>query len=166
MRRDLAYPTTAIGPATLCLIENAGNVLIIDKKRGPGSEWYNFPGGKIDENESPRSAASRETKEETGLSVWNLHKYAELFFSIDGKPFSNVHVYKTRSFAGTPCETAEAVPEWVPYDSLPLDAMWPTDAHWIPYLRTERSIVGRFELSSSKQIENVEIQLIREFPLY
>lgn len=166
MRRDLAYPSTAIGPATLCLIEDAGNVLLIDKKRGPGSEWYNFPGGKVNANESPRSAATRETEEETRLSVWNLHKYAELFFSIDGEPFSNVHVYKTGSFAGVPSETAEAVPEWVPYDSLPLDAMWPTDQHWLPFLRKERSIVGRFELTASKQVENVEIQLIREFPLY
>lgn len=166
MKRDFEYPPSAVGPATLCLIEKAANVLVIDKKRGPGSEWYNFPGGKIKPSESPRSAAIRETKEETGLSVWNLHKYAELFFTLDNEPFSDVHVFKTKAFAGSPSETEEANPEWVQYDSLPLDAMWPTDTHWLPFIRQDRSIVGRFELSACKRIEWMQIQLIREYPLF
>lgn len=166
MKRDFEYQASAVGPATLCLIEKTENVLVIDKKRGPGSEWYNFPGGKIMPRESPRSAAIRETKEETGLSVWNLHKHAELFFTIDDEPFSNVHVYKTKAFAGSPSETEEASPEWVQYESIPLDAMWPTDKHWLPFIRQDRSIVGRLELSDSKRIKRMQIQLIREYPLF
>ncbi len=166
MRRDFEYPPTAVGSATLCLIEKEDTVLLIDKKRGPGSEWYNFPGGKIKSCESPRAAAIRETNEETGLSVWNLHKHAALFFSIQDEPFSYVHVFKTRTFTGSPGETKEAIPAWTRYDSLPLDAMWPTDTHWLPYLRADRTIVGHFKLSNSKDIESMWIQSIKEFPLY
>lgn len=166
MNRDIDFPHEAVGPATLCLIEDEANVLIIDKKRGPGSKWFNFPGGKINPDETPQEAAIRETREEVGLSVWNLYKFAELFFILNDEPYSYVHVFKTSTYSGTIRETDEAVPLWFKYSTLPLDSMWPTDAYWVPYLRDGECIFGRFELAASNDVTNIEIQPIREFPSY
>ena len=55
------------------LINHNGRFLIAKRnlKKYLGGLWE-FPGGKIDDNETPESAAIRETLEETGLKCQNL----------------------------------------------------------------------------------------------
>jgi 8-oxo-dGTP diphosphatase len=57
---------------------NVATTIILDKQdililqRGPessGSGTWNFPGGKVEEDEDPMDAAIREVKEETGLII-------------------------------------------------------------------------------------------------
>ena len=58
----------------MCLInDGAGRVLVQDKihARWPG---ITFPGGHVDDGESVYDSAVREVKEETGLTVYDLHQ--------------------------------------------------------------------------------------------
>lgn len=64
-----------------CAVEKSGKFLVIRRsqtdRKWPGV--WEFPGGKIEENESPLEAAVRETREETGLNVeivknFSVHK--------------------------------------------------------------------------------------------
>lgn len=128
--------------ATLCFVTDDTRVLLIEKKRGPGAGFYNAPGGKINPGESPREAAAREVREETGVEVRKLAKAAELDFMIGGDPFSSVHVYTTATFEGVPLETDEATPEWFAVTDLPFDDMWAGDQYWVPRVLAGESITG------------------------
>lgn len=53
-----------------CLVENSqGHVLLIQRAYGKEKGKWSLPGGFVDQGESSRAAARRETKEETRISV-------------------------------------------------------------------------------------------------
>lgn len=43
-----------------------------------GEEYFTFPGGAVESNESPSQAASREVMEETGITVLHVLRLCEL----------------------------------------------------------------------------------------
>lgn len=55
------------------MIKLAGNIIIEDGRilllYRPDNSWWEVPGGKVEEEESPTQAAVRETKEEIGVEV-------------------------------------------------------------------------------------------------
>jgi len=57
---------------TVCLIQDRGRVLLLDRRDHPNIRGYIAPGGKIDFPESPVEGAIREVREETGLRVSGL----------------------------------------------------------------------------------------------
>tara|TARA_R110000824_G_scaffold129472_5_gene290724 strand:+ start:589 stop:972 length:384 start_codon:yes stop_codon:yes gene_type:complete len=66
--------------AMVVVLNEENKVLIL--KRMPGSHWMSekwaFPGGHIEKNEIALEAAHREVKEETSLTLDNIHKLKEL----------------------------------------------------------------------------------------
>jgi 8-oxo-dGTP diphosphatase len=62
--------------AGVVLIED-NKVALIERHRA-GLHYFVFPGGGVDEGESPEQAAIRETMEELGLEVVIKHKVAEV----------------------------------------------------------------------------------------
>ncbi len=46
-----------------------GKIFATERGYGDYKDWWEFPGGKIEENESPRDAVSREIGEELGVSI-------------------------------------------------------------------------------------------------
>ena len=52
--------------------ENRTLILLRPKEAHWAPHKWGYPGGKIEEGEDPETAAIRETKEETQLTVWNL----------------------------------------------------------------------------------------------
>lgn len=61
------------------LIED-GKVALIERHRA-GTHYFVFPGGGIDQNESPEQAAIREMLEETGLQVEIRQRIVEIHFA-------------------------------------------------------------------------------------
>src|SRR5512141_1153611 len=62
--------------AGIVLIED-GKVALIERLRA-GLDYYVFPGGGVDEGESPEQAAAREAMEELGIEVAIRQKVAEI----------------------------------------------------------------------------------------
>lgn len=150
--------------ATLCFplrdvdSENGAEVLLIEKRRGLGEGWYNGPGGKLEDGESPSECAVRETREEVGLEVDpdGLEKAGELTFLLDGADHTFCHVYRTRSFTGEPTPSAEARPEWVPVDEVPYEQMWEDDRLWLPGILEGKTVVGEFRFEGGKPLDEAE----------
>ncbi len=123
-------------PTETCVItylfDDAGNVLLIDKKRGLGNGLVNAPGGHIEEAETAMEAAIREFKEETGLDVSGLKHMGVLNFQFRDGLAMKGHVFFSNSHSGTMVETDEAKPYWCPTTAIPYDKMWADDQLWLP----------------------------------
>jgi 8-oxo-dGTP pyrophosphatase MutT (NUDIX family) len=82
--------------AVVVILNKRDEILIL--KRAPLGDWapnkWALPGGKLEQNESPLTAAIRETKEETNLDVRNLK-------IINLKIDNPLAPYYTRQYSGT-----------------------------------------------------------------
>ncbi|MFC4542940.1 8-oxo-dGTP diphosphatase [Halosolutus amylolyticus] len=136
--------------------ERTDEVLLIEKRRGLGEGWYNGPGGKLENGETPRECAVRETREEVGLAVRNLEKAGELTFTLDGDRHTFCHVYRTRSFDGEPTPSDEARPEWVPIDEVPYDRMWEDDRLWLPAVLEGDTVAGEFRFEGGEPLDEAD----------
>ena len=78
----------------------------INKKGNKKEGYYDIPGGKIEEGESPKQTAIREMKEETGIEIQNLKykgimtiEYPDRLFIFD--------TFITKEYEGEPQEFEE-----------------------------------------------------------
>lgn len=53
----------------MLLVEKDGKFLLVKRTKKPFTGYWAFPGGHVDEGETPYEAATRELKEETGLEA-------------------------------------------------------------------------------------------------
>lgn len=123
----------------------AGIVLIKDKqvalieRHRAGLNYFVFPGGGVDEGESPEQAAVREAMEELGIEVTILQKVAEIqlgpksrqvYFLVEqtgGEFGTGAGEEYTDSDPNSP-EEGIYIPVWMPIDKLPLyQNIYPAD---------------------------------------
>jgi 8-oxo-dGTP pyrophosphatase MutT (NUDIX family) len=71
-----------------------GKLALIERHR-QGRHYFSFPGGGVDEGETPQEAAVREAEEELGIRVKIQQKAAEVLFN--GKV---QHYFLVESFSG------------------------------------------------------------------
>jgi 8-oxo-dGTP pyrophosphatase MutT (NUDIX family) len=113
--------------AGIVLIED-GKVALIERFRA-GRHYFAFPGGGVDEGESPEQAAVREAMEELGIEVVIRQKVAEILFNgrrqhyflverVGGTFGSGEGEEYTDSHPDDP-ETGVYIPVWMPIDELP-----------------------------------------------
>ena len=142
--------------ATLVIVEDQekGRLLMIKHNRGVNKGYFNFPGGKLDAGESLEDGASREVKEETGLTVNNLKSIGLLDF-----PTMNfeVHVFYSNTFSGVLIENAEeANVFWQDTASIPIDDMRDADKIWVPDALSGKQVNYRFFYDKDFNVEKVE----------
>ena len=144
--------------ATLCFVVRAGEVLLIEKRRGLGDGLFNGPGGKLEPGETARACAIRETREEVGIDVSGrpLERVGDLTFRLDGTAHTRCHVFRTDWFAGRPRPSDEARPVWVPIDDVPYDRMWADDRHWLPGVVEGRTVRGAFDFVGGEPLDDAE----------
>lgn len=134
-----------VKPTTINVVYDSGvdRVLMIKKIRNAngfgdrGHLWkdkYNFPGGKVEPNETFTECAIRETREETGITPLSI--IAKGFINFKGLDILIPNmVFLTKDFDGQVVEkTEEATVEWVKRESIPFDKMFPTDKLWVPWV--------------------------------
>jgi len=91
------------------LIED-GKVALIERHRA-GKHYYVFPGGGMDEGETPEQAAIREMEEETGLRVTIKRKVAEIHFDLSIQHYFLVEKIGGEFGSGTGEEFTDADPD-------------------------------------------------------
>ena len=92
--------------------------MVTKYKKGNKKEgYYDIPGGKIEEGESPKQTAIREMKEETGIEIQNLKykgimtiEYPDRMFIFD--------TFISKEYEGEPQEFEENTSEWIDIDKL------------------------------------------------
>ncbi len=113
--------------AGIVLIED-GKLALIERHRA-GLDYYVFPGGGVDEGETPEQAAVREAKEELGVDVAVRQKVAEIHFDLSTQIYFLVERVGGEFGTGTGEEFTDAdpnspeegiyIPIWMPLDELP-----------------------------------------------
>ncbi len=138
--RDIDWDTwVPVDVTTVVFVVEDERTLLIRKKRGLGAGKVNAPGGRVEAGETPAAGAARELWEEVGLRAEGLcHRGVISFQFLDGYS-THMHVFRATDAHGTPVETEEAEPMWVPLDAIPYERMWADDREWLPrFLAGER----------------------------
>lgn len=94
-------PKHIVSAATVVL-NDAGEILLI---KGPRRGWE-MPGGQVEEGESLKDAAIRETKEESGIDV-EIVKFCGVFQNVEGSICNTLFLAK--SIGGTPTTSSESL---------------------------------------------------------
>jgi len=138
---------------TLLFVIQNDQILLIHKKRGFGKGKINGPGGKIEKKETAKQCAIREVEEELCITPTQISFAGKLKFQfIDG--FSiEVDVFTATHFVGTPTETEEAFPIWVPLNNIPFEKMWEDDHTWFPYMLNKQLFFGRYLFDEDRMMD-------------
>ena len=138
--------------ANLCFIVKDGRVLLIRKKRGLGAGKINAPGGKLEPGETALDSAIRETREEIGVTPLQVVERGVVRFQFTDGYSLHCTVFLAAGLAGSPIETAEAVPMWFALDAVPYSEMWEDDQHWLPHVLGGGTMQGWFEFDGERML--------------
>jgi len=130
-------PKPAIQVVAGALVSLQGQILIAQRPIGKHmAGGWEFPGGKIDEGETPLAALRRELEEELGIEV----KTAEYLVSCDHEyPDRVVHLelWLVTEFKGQPQSLDHQALRWVSVDQLAAADLLPADQPLIEALVTK-----------------------------
>ena len=104
--------------AVKCYLIKDNNV-VVTKYKAPNKkeEYYDIPGGKIEDGETPEQTAIREVKEETGMNVISLNHKGIMTVEYPNRIYS-FEVFVSNEYSGNPKEFQENTSEWINIDDL------------------------------------------------
>jgi 8-oxo-dGTP diphosphatase len=112
---------------TAAVIRNGDSVLITRRPDGkPHAGMWEFPGGKLDGNESPRDCLRREIIEELGLEVAVGDILETAYYRYDWGPVL-ILAFECRPLAGEIRNLQVAEHRWVALEELSSFALLPAD---------------------------------------
>lgn len=119
------------------LIDADGRVLLAQRPAGKSlAGLWEFPGGKVEQGESPEAALIRELREELGIDTWKSC-LAPLTFA--SHAYDTFHLlmplFACRRWEGIPVAREGQTLAWVRPDKLRDYPMPPADLPLIPILR-------------------------------
>jgi 8-oxo-dGTP diphosphatase len=123
--------------AAAALVDGDGRVLIAQRPEGKSlAGLWEFPGGKVEEGETPEAALIRELREELGIEVTPACLAPFVFASHSYEAFHLLMpLYLIRRWSGSVVPTEHAAVKWVRPTKLADYPMPPADAPLVAYLR-------------------------------
>ena len=147
---NLSHPTPKARTLVFLLrhVNYVPQILLGRKKVRFGAGKFGGIGGKIDPGETILQAAVRELYEESNVHLppQNLTHMAHLDFKFPYRPAwsQTAYVFIAHQWEGSPQESEEIEPHWLPYSQIPYENMWADAAVWLPYLLKEEQITAEF----------------------
>jgi 8-oxo-dGTP diphosphatase len=123
--------------AAVALIDRDGRVLLAQRPEGKAmAGLWEFPGGKVEAEETPEAALIRELHEELGIDTWESC-LAPLTFASHAYPDFHLlmPLFACRKWQGTPQSREGQALKWVRPSELRDYPMPPADLPLIPVLR-------------------------------
>jgi 8-oxo-dGTP diphosphatase len=119
----MSETTTEQGIST-AIITDAGRVLMIRRREKEGKLLWAFPGGGIEEGETPEQAAVRETAEEVDLEVKAVRSLGERVHPQTGRYMSYVACEVVGGEARVADEDELAEVAWIRLEEIPTYVPW------------------------------------------
>ncbi|MBE1289803.1 MAG: 8-oxo-dGTP diphosphatase MutT [Rhodobacteraceae bacterium] len=119
------------------LIDGEGRVLLAQRPEGKSmAGLWEFPGGKVEEGETPEAALIRELHEELGIETWQSCLAPLCFASHSYEKFHLLMpLFACRKWGGIPQSREGQALKWVRAKDLRDYPMPPADIPLIPILR-------------------------------
>ena len=130
-------PRRVVLVVAAALIDSDGRVLLAQRPEGKNlAGLWEFPGGKVEEGETPEAAIIRELHEEIGINTWESC-LAPLTFVSFGYPSFHLlmPLFVCRRWQGIPISREQNALKWVRARDLNDYPMPPADRPIIPILR-------------------------------
>lgn len=111
-------------PISTAIITDGGKVLMIRRREREGKLLWAFPGGGIEDGESPEQAAVREAAEEVGLEVKAVKTLGDRVHPQTGRHMTYVacEVVAGKAYVADDEELAEVA--WIRLDEIPTYVPW------------------------------------------
>jgi len=128
---------TVLLVSAVALIDIDGRVLLAQRPEGKSmAGLWEFPGGKVEPDESPEAALIRELREELGIDTWSSCLAPLTFASHAYDAFHLLMpLFACRKWQGTPAGREGQTLAWVRPTDLRRYPMPPADLPLIPMLR-------------------------------
>ncbi len=136
-----------------CVLRSEAGFLLLRRSKEPHLSKYAPIGGHLQPFETPRQAAIREVKEETGISIEEPRLRGILTETSPTDYNWIVYIYTADVTATSPIECAEGTLEWVPQERL----------HTVPIPTTDGFIydcLSRSEFSVFDAVYDENIELL------
>jgi 8-oxo-dGTP diphosphatase len=123
--------------SAVALIDVDSRVLIARRPEGKSmAGLWEFPGGKVEPDETPEAALIRELQEELGIDTWESCLAPLAFASHSYEDFHLLMpLFACRKWEGTPMSREKQALKWVRTSKLRDFPMPPADIPLIPILR-------------------------------
>ncbi|MEE2946413.1 MAG: 8-oxo-dGTP diphosphatase MutT [Pseudomonadota bacterium] len=123
--------------SAVALVDRDGRILLAQRPEGKSmAGLWEFPGGKIEEGETPEAALVRELEEELGIKTWDSCLAPLTFASYSYESFHLLMpLFACRKWDGTPIAQEGQTLKWVLPKDLKEYPMPPADVPLIPILR-------------------------------
>ena len=117
-----------VNAAVAVLLRDDGQVLLGQRPEGkPWGGWWEFPGGKIEQGESPYHALQRELQEELGTEAVEAYPWLARSFDYPGRRVK-LHFFIVRRWTDAPHGREGQQLSWQNPAALSVDPMLPANA--------------------------------------